>query len=850
MNIRESSMHEKNYLKDYQKTPYRVESINLEVEIFNDFTIVKNTSQFIKQSDDSSQIELDGVNLELLSIKLNGADLKDYSTDEKSLIFKANGNEFTLECVTKIYPDKNTALEGFYKSGDILCTQCEAQGFRKITYAIDRPDNMSRYTVKLIADKEKYPTLLSNGNLVGSGIQDDKHWTCWEDPFHKPSYIFAMVAGNLSKKVGQFTTKSNRVVSLEVYVEEKDLNKCDYALESLKRSMKWDEETYNLEYDLDVFMIVAVDSFNMGAMENKGLNIFNSACVLANPETANDRDFFSILAIIGHEYFHNWTGNRVTCRDWFQLTLKEGLTVYRDQEFTADLFSRSYQRISDVSALKLHQFTEDASALAHPIRPESYIEINNFYTSTIYDKGAEVIRMLAKHLGEENYFRGIKKYFELYDGQAVTTENFIYALEKGSGVDLSAFTPWYSQAGTPEVQIEHKKENNQLKIKLEQVLNKKANQEIELKAQAIPLSIAVFSESEPQYYEGLMSHWTHDLTLDGIKGDYTISFNRGFVAPIKLKTNYSEEDLLTILSKETDGYSCWEAMRRLWMRGIVFDDSSFIKKAIKQVLESDNGDLLLKASLLSCPSEMEINLLLDEYQIETIHLNRKKLHAEVGSEFKEEIKTLFENIKPDKPYVFNPTDMAKRSYRYALLKLLAYSGENQAVLDYFENSDNMAEKEQAFSLSLGAKLSCAEAIEEKFYNKWKADGLVMNKWIRIKSSSASIKRLEEDLNAITQNMVFDKMEPNKVRSLFTGLVRENFSTFHDSSFKGYDYLIEQIQDIDSYNKQLASALVRFFNDIEKYTDERKAYIKSKLKEVLASGSLSSDTFERIQALVV
>ena len=338
------------------------------------------------------------------------------------------------------------------------------------------------------------------------------------------------------------------------------------------------------------------------------------------------------------------------------------------------------------------------------------------------------------------------------------------------------------------------------------MLDRKANKEAELKAQAIPLSVAIFSESESQYYKGLMSDWTHDLIIDGIQGDYTISFNRDFVAPIKLKTDYSEEDLLTILSKETDGYSCWEAMRRLWMRAIVFDDSSFIKEAIKQVLSSENEDLLLKASLLNCPSEMEINLLLDEYQIEKIHVNRKKLHAEIGLEFKTQIKTLFENIEPDKPYIFNPIDMAKRSYRYALLKLLAYSGENEAVLDYFENSDNMTEKEQAFSLSLGAELSCAEAIEEKFYNKWKTDGLVMNKWIRIKSSSASIEKLKEDLNAITQNTVFDKIEPNKVRSLFSGLVRDNFSTFHDSSFKGYDYLIEQIQEIDSYNKQLASAL--------------------------------------------
>lgn len=642
------------YLSEYKPSSFLIDSIDLTVDIQKDFTLVHSVLRIEKSKDAKGSklnLELNGEGLELLDFKFNGEtiphDRYQVSTD-KLVLLNVEHDKFVLEIQNKIDPANNKALEGFYQSGPQLCTQCEPEGFRRITYFIDRPDVMAKYKTKMIADKLQYPFLLSNGNRIGSGdLPNGRHWIEWQDPFKKPSYLFAMVAGDFDVARDEFTTMNDRKIALEIYVDKGNLGKTPHAMESLKQSMKWDEETFGLEYDLDIYMIVAVDSFNMGAMENKGLNIFNSTYTLADEKSATDHDFQNIQGVIGHEYFHNWTGNRVTCRDWFQLTLKEGLTVFRDQEFSSDMLSRAVKRLEDVRLLKDSQFAEDAGPLSHPIRPTSYIEINNFYTRTVYEKGSEVIRMIHTLIGKDHFRKGMDKYFELHDGHAVTTEDFVNAMEVASGKDLSQFKNWYSRPGTPTVSIKSRIEGQEIVLEIEQQYPPTTHKVPEGNVLLMPFKI------------GLLNKKTHEqkeimLELTKLKesfrfpcnGDVILSLNRGFSAPVYVEYGYENADLIHLMSFDSDPYCRYEATQKIYdyvfksdfnqykaSGTLVGDLREDFKKAFEKLLNDDSIDLSFKSYLLDLPSENSFSQEMLQPDFDAIHLVHRNLRKKIGSRF-------------------------------------------------------------------------------------------------------------------------------------------------------------------------------------------------------------------------
>ncbi|HWV16261.1 MAG TPA: aminopeptidase N [Cellvibrio sp.] len=874
------------YLKDYTVPDYLVQKTELHVDIHDGYTLVTaNLSLRINPAAAKAvtQLTLHGSDLELVSIAINGKALApaDYEFGEETLTIKKTPEQFLLTSVSKIYPEKNTSLEGLYKSRTMYCTQCEAEGFRKITYYLDRPDVMSEFTTTVVADK-KFPVLLSNGNLIGRGeLDNNRHFATWHDPFKKPAYLFALVAGDLAHIGDKFVTSSGREVTLEIYVEPKDLDKCEHAMTSLKSSMRWDEQVYGREYDLDIFMIVAVDDFNMGAMENKGLNIFNTSCVLAKPETTTDSGFQRVEGVVAHEYFHNWSGNRVTCRDWFQLSLKEGFTVYRDSEFSADMGSRTVKRVEDVSLLRTLQFAEDAGPMAHPIRPESYIEISNFYTMTIYEKGAEIVRMLANLLGRENFRKGTDLYFSRHDGQAVTTEDFVAALADASGRDLSQFKRWYSQAGTPRLQVsdQYNEETQEYSLHIKQTCPATPECQDKLPFH-IPIAVGLLGSAGdlPLYLKGVQPDFdssdnTHKV-LELTQAEQTFVFTRvqekpvpsllrGFSAPVKLHYDYAREDLMLLMSRDSDGFNRWNASQQLALEVIsdvikVYQRGEDIASlaidnrlisAYRSVLQDESLDQAMVAYMLSLPSEAYISELAEVVDVEAIHYGRMAVRKIIARELRADFERIYRGYNHAQTYAASAEAIAARSLKnvaLAYLMLLADETLVRACQQQYASANNMTDVMAALTQLVNAETALAQEFAAQaladFYQRWQQESLVVNQWLGVQAS-CSLPNTLARVKALESHSAYDAKNPNKIRALIGGFCNGNAINFHEQSGAGYEFLADKIIVLNSQNPQIASRLLTPLTKWKKYNPVLQALMKAQLERILAEENLSKDVFE-------
>ena len=858
------------YLKDYSAPAYQVQQIDLVFELGEDFTLVTNTAHYQRQSSQASPLVLDGQDLELISISLDGKALAQdtYQVNDSQLIIPQVPEQFSLTLVTRIYPQKNTSLEGLYQSSGNFCTQCEAQGFRKITYYQDRPDVMSVFSTNIIADKQKYPVLLSNGNLMDTGeLADGRHWALWKDPFHKPAYLFALVAGNLLHVEDHYSTQSGRDVTLRIYTEPHNIAKCDHAMQSLKRAMQWDEHRFGLEYDLDIYMIVAVDDFNMGAMENKGLNVFNSKLVFASPETATDFDYMSIESVIGHEYFHNWTGNRVTCRDWFQLSLKEGLTVFRDQEFTSDLHSRAVKRIEDVRKLRTLQFAEDASPMAHPIRPASYMEINNFYTMTVYEKGAEVVRMYQTLLGRDGFRKGMDLYFKRHDGQAVTTEDFLAAMADANHVDLSQFQRWYDQAGTPVVEASMRYDADEQTCTLSFKQSCPATPEsAEKQPYLIPIAVGLLDKNGNDLVGNQVLRLTEreqSFSFTGIASKPVPSLLRGFSAPVRLHYAYTENDLIFLMKYDSDSFNRWDAGQRLAMqtllqllidqqqgRGIGLEHE-FIS-AFQTVLNDSSLDYALRAETLSLPSEADIAELAQPANPDAIHQAREFMYSTLAKALRFDLERFYSTLQEEGAYHVDSKSIGQRSLKNICLDYLGRINDEsiqQQCLLQFRQANNMTDALAA--LAVLNQIDCPQRQQalDEFEQRWQHDPLVMDKWFALQATSALPHTLER-VKALTQHKLFDIRNPNKVRALIGSFAMRNPLHFHAENGSGYDFLSEHVLQLDAINPQIASRMVRPLMSWRQYETQRSQLMRQHLEQIKAHQSLSPDVYEIVSKSLV
>ncbi|MBU0483834.1 MAG: aminopeptidase N [Proteobacteria bacterium] len=870
------------YLKEYVPPQYLVGKVELEFDFGDQGTKVKSRLTFsfnFHSSAGPSSLILNGRKLQLLSIKLDDKKLteEEYLVQAETLtVFSPPADSFVLETEVLIFPDKNTALEGLYRSSGNFCTQCEAQGFRQITYFPDRPDVMSRYTVTLVADKGKYPVLLSNGNLEGSGdLPAGRHWARYVDPFPKPSYLFALVAGDLVKIEDGFVTRSGREVSLQIYVEAHNRDKCGHAMASLKKAMHWDEEIFGLEYDLDQYMIVAVDDFNMGAMENKGLNIFNSKYVLALPDTATDDDYEGIEAVIAHEYFHNWTGNRVTCRDWFQLSLKEGLTVFRDQEFSADMMSRAVKRITDVNMLRNRQFPEDAGPMAHPVRPESYIEINNFYTVTVYEKGAELIRMLQTLLGAEKFRQGVSLYLRRHDGQAATCDEFVAAMAEVGQIDLGQFKLWYSQAGTPELTVksDYDADGEIYTITVEQHCPDTPGQHDKAPLH-IPFAVGLLAPDGRSFplqlveEQGPAKDLTRLLELKkkeevfrfvNIKKRPVPSLLRDFSAPVNLNYNYTDEDLGFILAHDPDMFNRWEAGQRLALRIILHLVNDFQNKKefardhglaaiFRSILEDENlVDHSLVAQLLILPSEGFVAEQMAIVDVEAIHAARDYLRQSLAGKLREVFMAAYRNNADLGPYRYDAGLAGRRNLKnLSLSYLMTRHQDDSEVRDLcrqqFEQADNMSDEISAFKIMVHTGTPGQESVLINFQKKWGNDVLVMDKWLTVQATApcpATLARVKE----LEKQPVFSINNPNRVRSLIGAFAGANPICFHAKDGSGYRFVADRVLDLDRINSQISARLAQSLSRWHRYDQSRQALMRAELERIMVAENISKDVYE-------
>lgn len=861
------------YLKDYQVPEFLIEKTDLRFELQADATLVKARLQVKRNPQSLSKnraLVLQGdKDLVLCRVVVNDQILteQDYRRSEESLSIHDVPDAFVLETVTEIYPDQNTALEGLYRSDGMYCTQCEAEGFRRITFYLDRPDVMSVFTTTIEADKTAYPVLLSNGNPVASGdADDDRHWVTWEDPFPKPAYLFALVAGDLSSIEDRYVTHSGREVTLRIFAAEKDLDKLDYAMTSLKKSMRWDEEVYGREYDLDIYMIVAVDFFNMGAMENKGLNVFNTSCVLAHPETTTDAGFQRVEGVVAHEYFHNWSGNRVTCRDWFQLSLKEGFTVFRDAEFSADMNSRTVKRVEDVSLLRTAQFAEDAGPMAHPIRPASFIEISNFYTMTIYEKGAEVVRMIHTLLGAENFRKGSDLYFERHDGQAVTTDDFVQAMEDASGVDLSQFRLWYSQAGTPVIDVSDEYDASQKIYTL--ILKQRCPATPGQSEKApfhIPVSVGLLGKSGQDI---MLSNGETTQVLELKEAEQRFSFTgieekpipsllRSFSAPVKLHYAYQRDDLVFLMSHDSDGFNRWEAAQKLGVdilqeligeyqagNELVLDNR--LVAAYRAVLTDLSLDQAMVSKVLTLPTEAYLSELSDVIDVDAIHAVREFVINALAEALSSELVAVYDRCNVSEQYAPDAASIARRALKNLALSYLMKTGKPEQLeraLTQFQNADNMTDSMAALALVVHSPYEKAtEVILEQFYDRWKNEPLVVNQWLSVQASNPS-KGALKTVKQLMKHESFNIRNPNKVRSLISGFSSLNPVNFHAMDGSGYRFLADQIIELNSLNPQIASRLVTPLTRWKRYPADRQGMMREELQRIMDSGELSRDVFE-------
>ncbi|MDU9404506.1 aminopeptidase N [Pseudomonas sp. zfem004] len=869
------------YLKDYQAPEYLIDETHLTFELFEDHTLVHAQLVMRRNPERGAGLPplvLDGQQLELLRASLDDQELQagDYQLDDSSLSLQPKTERFTLDTSVKIHPESNTALEGLYKSGKMFCTQCEAEGFRKITYYLDRPDVMSVFTTTVIAEQHRYPVLLSNGNPIGSGpAEDGRHWATWEDPFKKPAYLFALVAGDLWCVESEFTRQSGRDVTLRIYVEEENLDKCDHAMVSLKKSMRWDEEVYGREYDLDIFMIVAVNDFNMGAMENKGLNIFNSSCVLARAETATDAAHQRVEGVVAHEYFHNWSGNRVTCRDWFQLSLKEGFTVYRDAEFSADMNSRTVKRIEDVAYLRTHQFAEDAGPMAHPIRPDSFIEISNFYTLTVYEKGAEVVGMVHTLLGAEGFRKGSDLYFERHDGQAVTTDDFIKAMEDANGVDLSQFKRWYSQAGTPRLDVSEAYDAaaQRYSLSFRQSCPPTPGQVDKLPfvipvalglldAQGNDLPLRLAGESAATGTSRVLSvtEAEQTFTFEGIASQPLPSLLRGFSAPVKLSFPYDRDQLMFLMQHDSDGFNRWEAGQQLSVqvlqeligqhqRGQALTLDQRLITALGTVVGNESLDPAMVAEMLSLPGEAYLTEISQVADVDAIHAAREFARKQIAEQLFDALWARYQvnrDVSRKTPYVASAEHFARRSLQNIALSYLMLSGKPQVVeatLEQFDQCDNMTERLTALAVLVNSPFEAERAKAlETFAEHFKDNPLVMDQWFSVQAASALPGGLAR-VKALMQHPAFTLKNPNKVRALVGAFAGQNLVNFHAADGSGYRFLADLVIELNALNPQIASRQLAPLTRWRKYDDKRQALMKGELERILASGALSSDVYE-------
>ena len=859
------------FLKDYQPPAFLIDTVFLDFQLAEDNTEVESRLSIRRNpdaADDNAPLVLDGENLTLLAICLNGQRLPEprYSVDAETMTIADLPDRFTLEIITRIQPDKNTALEGLYVSNHIFCTQCEAEGFRNITYFLDRPDVMARYRTRIEADKTAYPILLANGNKVDQGERPGgRHYTVWEDPFPKPSYLFALVAGNLALLEDQFTTHSGREVSLQIYAEPDQIDKCDHAMESLKLSMRWDEERFGLEYDLDQFMIAAISDFNMGAMENKGLNVFNTKYVLAKPETATDADHHGIERVIAHEYFHNWTGNRITCRDWFQLSLKEGLTVFRDQEFTSDIHSRAVKRIEDAKGLRGHQFIEDSGPLSHPVRPESYLEINNFYTTTIYEKGAEVVRMIHTLIGEDAFQAGMKIYVERHDGQAVTCEDFITSMEAGSGRDLSAFRRWYSQSGTPRIHVEDMfdKESGTYRLTVRQSTPPSSMQR-DKGPQHIPLAIGLLDpegkdlpitlegEDEPGPTTRVLELTQAETTfaIKGLTEKPVPSLPRGFSAPVIVEAQPDAATLRFLMAHDSDSFVRWDAGQTYATSLILADAATCeldkgLRDAFEAVVHDESLDHAFKALVLTLPAESYVAQQMDPIDVDGIHLSRKALRVGLGRELSDEWLDLYRKLDSNEAYRFDGPSMGRRSLRnLALAYLMAAENEEGGALclAQFKNANNMTDGLAALALLADSDHPERSNVLEQFYDRWQSEPLVIDKWFTLQAMPQRPGSLD-DVRRLKTHPAFTMTNPNRVRSLIGAFAMGNPTGFHRRDGEAYRFFAEQIMELDQLNPQIAARLLGVFGRWRRFDEDRQMMMKAELDRILAMPNLSRNSYE-------
>ncbi|MBC2658957.1 aminopeptidase N [Pseudomonas sp. MSSRFD41] len=869
------------YLKDYQAPEYLIDETHLTFELFEDHSLVH--AQLVMRRNPARgaglpPLVLDGQQLELLSVSLADQPLgaADYQLDDSHLTLHPTSASFTVDTSVRIHPESNTALEGLYKSSGMFCTQCEAEGFRKITYYLDRPDVMSKFTTTVVAEQHRYPVLLSNGNPIASGPgEDGRHWATWEDPFMKPAYLFALVAGDLWCVEDSFCTMSGRDVALRIYVEPENIDKCQHAMTSLKKSMRWDEQTYGREYDLDIFMIVAVNDFNMGAMENKGLNIFNSSAVLARAETATDAAHQRVEAIVAHEYFHNWSGNRVTCRDWFQLSLKEGFTVFRDAGFSSDMNSRTVKRIQDVAYLRTHQFAEDAGPMAHAVRPESFIEISNFYTLTVYEKGSEVVGMIHTLLGAEGFRKGSDLYFARHDGQAVTCDDFVKAMEDANGIDLTQFKRWYSQAGTPRLAVS---EAYDAAARTYSLTFRQSCPQTPDKVDKLPFVIPVAL--------GLLDAAGNDLALRLVGEDAAVgtsrvlsvteaeqtftfvdvaqrplpSLLRGFSAPVKLSFPYDRDQLMFLMQHDSDGFNRWEAGQQLAVQvlqeliaqhqqGQALAMDQRLVTALGSVLADESLDQAMVAEMLSLPGEAYLTEISEVADVEAIHVAREFARKQLAEQL---FAALFRRYQANREqsrataYVAESEHFARRALQNIALSYLMLAGKPEvlaAAIEQFDSADNMTERLTALAVLVNSPFEAEKAQAlAVFAENFKGNALVMDQWFSVQAASPLPGGLER-VKALMQHPAFNIKNPNKVRALIGAFAGQNLINFHAADGSGYRFLADLVIQLNSLNPQIASRQLAPLTRWRKYDSARQALMKAELERIRASGELSSDVFE-------
>jgi aminopeptidase N len=848
--------------EDYHAPDWLVPDIALDFDLDPATTRVKAALDVTRNGDHDHPLRLDGDGQTLLSVSVDGNPHNDWRVEDGDLIIHLPGGRHRVETEVEVHPDRNTQLMGIYSSGGNLCTQCEAEGFRRITFFPDRPDVLARYSVRMTAEKKRFPILLANGDPIASGDLDPeegkspRHWAEWRDPFPKPSYLFAMVAGNLAANRATFTTMSGRAVELGIWVRERDLAKTEHALEALQLAMAWDEKVYGREYDLDVFNIVAVDDFNFGAMENKGLNIFNSRYILADPDTATDYDYDAIAAVVAHEYFHNWSGNRVTCRDWFQLSLKEGFTVFRDQSFSADQGSAAVKRIEDVRGLRASQFPEDNGPLAHPVRPESYIEISNFYTATIYNKGAELIRMMATILGKDRFRRATDLYFDRFDGTAATCEDFVRCMEEGGDIDLAQFRLWYSQAGTPRVSaaLDHDAGSGRATLRLAQRTPPTPGQSAK-EPMVLPLKLKLFGGAsgaalgEERLY--LLDQPTSEIVFDGVSETPVLSINRGFSAPVIIDSDRSAQDLAFLSAHDDDPFARYEAMQQLMLDTLVTAtqlgraDHGPVIEAVRRTLEDEALDHAFVAEAVLLPSDSFIGDQLDLVDPDAVFRAREALRRDLGKTLAPLWRQAYADASTGAPFVYSPAAKADRRMRTVALGYIAASGADDAAdmaFAQFETADNMTDRQGALTTLANGTSDKRIAALDIFYNRYSTDALVLDKWFQTQALSS-----RDDTPAIVEELArhpdFTLANPNRARSL-VGAFSVNQRAFHADGGAGYRFLADNLIALDRLNPQTAAKLLPPLGRWRRFDEVRSGLMKAELERILATPGLSKDLFEQ------